>query len=115
MLKRTVFLALSLSALLVNAQDYSKDVKLGEENAKVVEQQMGLYQHDSLQRLVQGIGQRLVAQLDKKPFEFHFFLADSEEPNAFALPGGYIYVTRGILPLIQNEDELACIMAHEII
>ena len=97
------------------AQDVSYDKKLGAENAKLVEQEMGIYHHDSLSRLVNAVGQKLVSRLKKNPFEFKFFLADSPEPNAFALPGGYIYITRGILPLIQTEDELAGIMAHEII
>lgn len=97
------------------SQDYSLDRKLGEENSKLVEQEMGIYKHDSLQWLINSVGQKLVSRLKNKPFEFHFYLADSEEPNAFALPGGYIYVTRGILPLLQTEDELAGVMAHEII
>jgi len=102
-------------ALSLQAQDYSLDKKLGAENAVLVEQEMGLYKHDSLQWLINSVGQKLVARLKSKPFDFHFYLADSEEPNAFALPGGYIYVTRGILPLMQTEDELAGVMAHEII
>ena len=97
------------------SQDYSLDRKLGEENSKLVEQEIGIYKHDSLQWLINSVGQKLVSRLKNKPFEFHFYLADSEEPNAFALPGGYIYVTRGILPLLQTEDELAGVMAHEII
>lgn len=102
-------------AFSLQAQDYSLDKKLGAENAVLVEQEMGLYKHDSLQWLINSVGQKLVARLKSKPFDFHFYLADSEEPNAFALPGGYIYVTRGILPLMQTEDELAGVMAHEII
>lgn len=97
------------------AQDYSLDKKLGEQNSKLVEQEMGIYQHDSLQWLINSVGQKLVSRLKNKPFEFHFYLIDSAEPNAFALPGGYIYITRGILPLLQTEDELAGVMAHEII
>jgi len=97
------------------AQGISYDKKLGAENAILVEQEMGIYHHDSLSRLVNAVGQKLVSRLKNNPFEFKFFLVDSPEPNAFALPGGYIYVTRGILPLIQTEDELAGIMAHEII
>ena len=97
------------------AQGISYDKKLGAENAILVEQEMGLYHHDSLSRLVNAVGQKLVSKLKNNPFEFKFFLADSPEPNAFALPGGYIYVTRGILPLLQTEDELAGIMAHEIV
>lgn len=97
------------------AQDVSLDKKLGAETALMVEHEMGIYQHDSLQLLVNSIGSKLVSRLRINPFEFKFFLADTEEPNAFALPGGYVYVSRGLLPLIQTEDELAGIMAHEII
>jgi predicted Zn-dependent protease len=104
--------ALLLSAL---AQDISVDKKLGAESALLVEQEIGLYQHDSLYKLVNKVGSKLVSRLTNNPFEFKFFLADSPEPNAFALPGGYVYVTRGILLLVQTEDELAGIMAHEII
>ena len=101
-------------ALSLFAQDISVDKKLGAENALLVEREIGLYQHDSLYKLVNTVGHKLVSALTNNPFEFKFFLADSPEPNAFALPGGYIYVTRGILLLIQTEDELAGIIAHEI-
>lgn len=106
---------LACSTFVLHAQDYSLDKKLGAENAVLIEQEMGLYKHDSLQWLINAVGQKLVSRLKTQPFDFHFYLADSEEPNAFALPGGYIYVTRGILPLLQTEDELAGVMAHEII
>lgn len=101
--------------LSLPAQDVSLDKKLGAENAALIEQEMGFYQHDSLARLVNAVGQKLVSRLRTNPFEFRFFLVDSPEPNAFALPGGYVYVTRGILAIIQTEDELAGVMAHEII
>src|SRR5688572_32601107 len=78
------------------AQDIAVDKKLGAENALLVEQEMGLYKHDSLYKLVNKVGNQLVSRLTNNPFEFKFFLADSPEPNAFALPGGYAYVTRGI-------------------
>ncbi len=106
--------ALSCNSFL-QAQNYALDEKLGAENAQRVVKKMGLYKHDSLEWLVRSVGQKLVSRLRNKPFEFHFNLVDSQEPNAFALPGGYIYVTRGILPLVQTEDELAGILAHEII
>jgi predicted Zn-dependent protease len=109
-----ILFALSVTGSCI-AQGISYDKKVGAENAILVEQEMGLYRHDSLSRLVNAVGQKLVSRLKNNPFEFKFFLVDSPEPNAFALPGGYIYVTRGILPLIQTEDELAGIMAHEII
>jgi predicted Zn-dependent protease len=107
-----LFLLIALSGF---AQDVSIDKKIGAQNAAMVEQEMGLYHHDSLYHLVNAVGHKLVSRLKTNPFEFQFFIADSPEPNAFALPGGYVYVTRGILILLQSEDELAGIMAHEII
>ncbi|MBE9519134.1 MAG: M48 family metalloprotease [Bacteroidetes bacterium] len=97
------------------AQSIELDKKLGAENAKIVEAQMGLVPDEELTDYVRGIGNRLIAELDNNPFEFQFHIADDPIPNAFALPGGYVYVTRGILSLITTEDELACVMGHEII
>lgn len=99
----------------LRAQHYAPDKKLGAENALKIEREMGIYRHDSLNYLVNSVGQKLVKRLKGNPFEFRFAIVDSPAPNAFALPGGYIYVSRGILPLIQTEDELAGILAHEII
>jgi predicted Zn-dependent protease len=115
-MKRASTLLVAMLAVLQSvAQDVSLDKKLGAENAFMVEQEMGIYHHDSLYNLINSVGNKLVSRLKNNPFEFKFFLVDSPEPNAFALPGGYIYVTRGILPIIETEDELAGIMAHEII
>ncbi|CAM4167172.1 M48 family metalloprotease [Vibrio agarivorans] len=93
--------------------EYDKSV--GEQNSKMVEAQMGLYQKHQLDEYVDQVGQRLVAQLENPEFEFSFHIVDDTTPNAFALPGGYIYISRGLLALMNNEDELACVLAHEII
>jgi predicted Zn-dependent protease len=115
--KLTGFVSLLIITNLSIAQSYVRDVKMGDRAAKQVEQEMGIYKHDSLEKLINAIGQKLVNNLEKKPteFTFIFYLVDTDVPNAFALPGGHVYVTRGILPLVQNEDELAGIMGHEII
>ncbi len=114
---RTLLLLFSIVFIRfsAHAQDVSLDTKLGAENAAMVEQEIGVYHHDSLYHLVNAVGNKLVSRLKTNPFQFQFFIADTHEPNAFALPGGYIYVTRGILIMLQSEDELAGIMAHEII
>ncbi|WP_158589064.1 M48 family metalloprotease [Alginatibacterium sediminis] len=91
------------------------DKKLGAQNAKMVEQQMGIYQDAVLIDYVQQVGARLVAELENPRFDFRFTVIDDPAPNAFALPGGYVYVTRGLLALMINEDELATVLAHEII
>lgn len=112
----TIFLFFFFTiAECVQAQDISLDLKLGTETAKQVEQEMGLYHHDSLELLINRVGEKLVSRLKNNPFDYKFFIVDSEIPNAFAIPGGNIYLSRGIFAIIQTEDELAGIIAHEII
>lgn len=99
----------------IKADSYKLDRQLGAENAQMVASEMGIYQDNALTAYVNQVGQRLVAQLEEPMFDFKFYVADDPTPNAFDLPGGYIYVTRGILTLINSEDELACVLGHEII
>lgn len=91
-----------------------KERELGQEAASEVERTVGLVGDPALVGYVSEIGRRLVAQAAQPnaPYEFH--VADDSEPNAFALPGGFVYVTRGLLALANSEDELAGVMGHEI-
>lgn len=107
------FTAITLSACTtILGTDFDK--QLGKENAQLVEAQMGLYKPEKMQAYVNQVGQRLVKELDNNEFRFEFHIIDDATPNAFALPGGYIYVSRGLLALLVTEDELACVLAHEI-
>lgn len=74
----------------------------------------GVVANPALQAYVNGIGQRLAAQSHRSQLQWHFTVLDSPEINAFALPGGYVYVTRGILPYLESEADLAGVMGHEI-
>jgi len=86
----------------------------GADAARQLEDQIGIYPGEFLTTYVDSVGRRLVAALDDTPYYFRFKIIDQAEPNAFATPGGYIYVSRGIMALINSEDELAGILAHEI-
>lgn len=114
---RTILLIilLSFSGGILKAQNYSYDQQLGEKSAKQVEMMMGLYPDSVVNDYVDRIGSRLTNALGPSPFEFKFFVVDMAEPNAFALPGGYIYVSRGLLSLVNEEDELVGVMGHEMI
>ncbi|MBX2840816.1 MAG: M48 family metalloprotease [Flammeovirgaceae bacterium] len=109
------FILLCILSFSGYAQKTNIDEKLGAENAKVVEQSMGLYDAPKTLTYVDAMGQRLVKNLGDQPFKYKFHLVDMNEPNAFALPGGYIYVSRGLLVLANTEDELADVISHEII
>jgi len=91
-----------------------KERELGQEAAGEVERTIGLVQDPALVGYVREIGRRLVAQTPQPGAAYEFYVADETEPNAFALPGGFVYVTRGLLALANSEDELAGVMGHEI-
>ncbi|MCG8578950.1 MAG: M48 family metalloprotease [Bacteroidales bacterium] len=97
------------------SQSINFDKQLGAENAKSVIGEMGIYNDADKTEYINKVGIRLVNELNDNPFEYQFHIVPEKTPNAFATPGGYIYITTGLFPLLQSEDELACIMAHEII
>ena len=96
---------------LISAQ---KERELGQEAASEVESTVGLVRDPALVGYVSEIGRRLVAHTSTPDAPYQFHVADDAEPNAFALPGGFVYVTRGLLALANMEDELAGVMGHEI-
>jgi len=107
-----VFLVTGCGAVL---QSVEKDKEMGRETAQQVETDMGIYQDAADTQYLNRIGQRLVKVNPDQTFDYQFAIVDQYEPNAFALPGGYIYVSRGLLVLTNNEDELAGVIGHEII
>jgi predicted Zn-dependent protease len=98
----------------VTLMTVEQEKKLGEDEAKKVEQQMGLLADDALTGYVDAVGQRLAKESPRQDVAYQFHVVDMPEPNAFALPGGYVYVTRGLLALSNTEDELAGVVGHEI-
>jgi len=88
--------------------------ELGEREALKIKATMGLVDDSALNSYIGAIGTRLVAQSPSEGFEFSFHVVDMKEPNAFALPGGNVYVSRGILALANSEDELAGVIGHEV-
>lgn len=91
------------------------ELSMGRAADKQVIAQFGLYDNKPLQLYVNRIGQKLIFELSDRVFsKFFFKVVDSSVINAFALPGGYIYVTRGLLAVCNSEAELAGVLGHEI-
>jgi predicted Zn-dependent protease len=92
------------------------EAKVGAAAADEVERSMGLVDAPDLERYVADIGARLVESSPdvRRDVEYSFKIIDMAETNAFALPGGYIYVSRGLLAVMNSEAELANVMAHEV-
>jgi len=91
-----------------------QEQKLGAEEAKKVEEGMGFGDDSGFTPYLNQLGQRLVEHSPRKNVAFQFQIVDMAEANAFALPGGYIYVSRGLLTLTNTEGELAGVVGHEI-
>lgn len=83
------------------------------ESPKAVQEFGGLYRDPELTRYIDSIGQLLARTTETPNQKFTFVVIDSDVVNAFALPGGYVHVTRGLLALANNEAEAAGVIAHE--
>jgi predicted Zn-dependent protease len=92
-----------------------REKQIGEQQHPLILQQFGgEYPDPELQAYVDRVGSQLAAASDLPDAEFTFTLLDTDVPNAFALPGGYVYITRGLLTLAENEAEMAGVLGHEI-
>jgi predicted Zn-dependent protease len=91
-----------------------QDVEVGKASAIQVEQQLPMLSDAIAARYVSALGARLAAHAPGAKYEYQFKVANLSEVNAFALPGGFIYVNRGLLAKVRTEGELAGVMAHEI-
>ena len=129
MKKGTCFLFVLLLTALVNAACATnpvtgkkqmsllselEELAIGQQQDAEIRREMGVYDDPELQRYVNDIGQGLARVSHRPNLPWTFTIVDSPAINAFALPGGYIYLTRGILAYLDDESELAGVLGHEI-
>jgi predicted Zn-dependent protease len=92
----------------------AEEVAMGQQADAEIRREMGVYPDEELQRYVSDIGMRLAQQSHRPNLAWTFTVVDSPAINAFAVPGGFVYITRGILPYLSDESELAGVLGHEI-
>ncbi|NJD10762.1 MAG: peptidase M48 [Gemmatimonadetes bacterium] len=120
----TLFAVLALAACATNPAtgrrqlslvSEAQEIQIGQESDPAITAQMGgAYPDSAVQRYVRGIGLRLAASSERPSLPWSVKLLDDDLVNAFALPGGYVYITRGILGHMNSEAELAAVLGHEI-
>ena len=88
--------------------------KLGKEFYEKLEKANALLQNERIASYIQRLGERVLARSDKAPFDYKFSIIRSSAVNAFATPGGYVYLNQGLINLAENEGQLAGVIAHEI-
>ena len=91
-----------------------QEIAMGRQADRDVQATIGVYDDPGLQAYVEGVGARLAAASERPDLPWTFRVADDPAVNAFALPGGFIYVTRGLLATMNSEAELAAVVGHEI-
>jgi predicted Zn-dependent protease len=92
----------------------AQEIAMGRDADAQVRAEMGIYDDPELTKYVSDIGLKLAKLSERPNLPWQFAVVDQPAINAFALPGGFIYVTRGILPYLDNEAELAGVLGHEI-
>ena len=92
----------------------AQEIAIGQQQDVDVRKEMGVYSDTGIQQYVSDIGLKLARLSERPELPWHFAVVDVPAINAFALPGGYIYITRGILPFLQDESQLAGVLGHEI-
>lgn len=119
-----VMFAITLMAGAVEAQtkinpgwnmfSAQQDVEIGAQSASEAERQLPILRDREVENYVNNIGQRLARNAGGPQFQYRFRVVNASDINAFALPGGYIYLNRGIIENARNEGEVAGVLAHEI-
>ena len=90
-----------------------EEIQMGKEGNDAVLKQMGRYDDAALQRYIDEVGQNMARVNHRQELPYHYAVVDSAVLNAFALPGGYIYIDRGLLVYLNNEAQLASVLGHE--
>ncbi len=98
----------------VGSSDIAEEVRFGREVASRVVARFGLYENPVMMKYVNLVGRVLVQSTNRPEIEFRFAVLNTDDINAYAAPGGYVFVTRGALARMRDESELAGVLAHEI-
>jgi predicted Zn-dependent protease len=91
-----------------------QEVQLGQQSAQEVERSIGIVDNAALQNYVQELGLRIASASERPHLPWSFAVVDDPTPNAFALPGGFIYITRGMMALMGSEAQLVSVLGHEV-
>lgn len=91
-----------------------QEVQMGQEGAQQVEAQLPMVQDATIQNYVNSLGQRIASRTSRADLQWRFRVVNSDVVNAFALPGGYVYINRGVLARASSMSEVAGVLGHEI-
>jgi beta-barrel assembly-enhancing protease len=104
-------LAFTLTGCAISTQ---QEVQMGAEYAQQINAQLPIVQDAEINRYMHVLGDSIARIADKRGLQYRFFMVNAHEVNAFAVPGGFIYINRGLVDRTQNLSQLAGVLGHEI-
>lgn len=107
-------ISLAPDADFYTTEDIEKEIIFGREMASIILARKAIHYNESINRYVSLVGHSLLRFSSRSELNFNFGVVESDEINAYAAPGGYIFITTAALSLMKNEAELAAVLAHEI-
>ena len=112
--KRTL-IGIAITCSLVGCGiSQQQEVQMGQEYAQQINAQLPIVQDPELNRYINVLGDSIARLTSRSDLDWHFFIVDAQEVNAFAVPGGFVYVNRGLIQRADQMDELAGVLGHEI-
>ena len=105
---------MSLIAVFGCSVSQDQEVELGRENAAQVNAQLPIVHDPAVANYIQDLGMSIASKTSRSDLDWHFYVVNTKQVNAFALPGGFVYVNRGLIEAADSLDELAGTLGHEI-
>lgn len=91
-----------------------REIRLGRNLSRAVEKKYKLIKEPLLIKRINKIGKRIIEVCERKEINYSFYLIEGKEKNAFSLPGGYVYLCKGLLDILESDDEIGFVLAHEV-
>src|SRR3981081_842614 len=113
-MKRFVIGVAVTGSLVACGISQQQEVQMGQEYAQQINAQLPIVRDPEVNRYVNVLGDSIARLTSRRDLDWQFFVVDSKEVNAFAVPGGFVYVNRGLIERAAQMDELAGVLGHEI-
>jgi predicted Zn-dependent protease len=115
---RAIIIVVTLCLILipisgVASMTTKEEQEMGDKLAREIQQKVDMINDPLVQGYVDEVGKRIIEQAHDPRFHYHFYVVKEDEPNAFAIPGGHVFVTSGLIRFMDTEDELAGVIGHE--
>ena len=112
---KRAFIGIAITCSLVGCGiSQQQEIQMGQEYAQQINAQLPIVQDPELNRYINVLGDSIARLTSRGNLDWHFFIVDAQEVNAFAVPGGFVYVNRGLIQRADQMDELAGVLGHEI-